>query len=514
MKIADATAFFEKARADVAGASLRVRVHDAGVLAWNMRAAPDSSAFGRAFVRMVRCDDPAMASRIRDALFCIAMRYMCEHRQAEHIVPHTEVCFFATTDGDEWFAMTQEVAACDLYQAMQARGADTAALLARTLRAVAYMHDALGIFHGDLHARNVLVMGDGAVRLCDFELASSHAFHIQHRHFYASSGADVPKFPLLRSTCSMSKHATRSEPEQFDPLHWSHGRWFLRSADFRRDRADFSREQFVTSFGPRFDIDVAMLVASIPDFAAGVEQSIFASHTRESACLSWALVGAQCALPSFISPHQLLPYLFCPPADYHVCSVGAHSVRDAIPKYIRFPFAVAARLAGALDGSAPLSRGAMDSARFLCHAHFAKAVAPACALDAAPEQDRLSDRILARLTRRKIFIQSVVRSSRAEAGDRRACACERHALDLYAAINRFIRESCGYDIKVSTFDQCATLLRNIFFFVPVFCRLKNEISANAESMRCRMFSLVHNCCNACAPSLQRLIVLMGAFRAP
>jgi hypothetical protein len=509
-------AAFERAKLFIAEVSKQCPLFDRSALAWDMKVAPPWSVFGHAFVRIVRCDHASLKSRMRDAIFCIAIQTMCQELNAPPIVPLTSVAFFRTLDGAQWFAMTQQVAPHTMYSAIRSNYCDPGAIIRRTLDAIAYMHEVLCVFHGDLHSRNVLVMEDGSVRMCDFELAMSCFFNTHHKFFHSSTGADAPRFPLLRSTLSMSTATKREENNtQFDHLHWSHAKWFMRDADCARSMDDFSRDQIVAPFGSRYDIDVAMLVASVPAFKDGIERSIFCEDTYESACLSWALVGAQPGLPAFLGPHQLLPYIFCAPVDHHVCSVAAHSVRDAIPKHISFPFAVARGLAAAL-GARPLSAGALGAARNMCHAQFARAVAPANIFDAPPmEAAAAAARVAERFVRGAVVLRALVRSAQRDArAAAPACCCSERVssvAEVVDSVNAFIGDQGGTRGLCSV-AQCASFLRNLFFFAPVFCRTANVLTLHsARIMQCVRSALAH-CCPACAQPLCRSMVLLGAFR--
>jgi hypothetical protein len=341
------------------------------------------------------------------------------------------------------------------------------------------------------------------VRLCDFELAT---VSFMRQTFVASCGEDVPTFPLLRGTSSMSHQTHRTDQRQFDDLHWMHGRWFFRTGCFLRSQEAFSKRQVCMPFGPRFDIDVAMFAASIPAFDRGLERALVAQDTYDAHCLSWALAGHDGTC--FLGPAQLLPYLFCTPAHYHVCSVASHSVRDAIPKNINFPFAGATAILRLLcDGT--LSPAAQTASRLLCHSHLARI----CTRSNIPfylapctifyKIQRSFEKNIG------IIIGALAKCSCAEEREEMTCECLRTFGYVITTFNEFIQNDCGCAEWLETLPQCGAFMRHLFFFCPLWCRTQNTLTNRAKNIHEHLKRAEY--CSGCLHILQRLVVLTSAL---
>lgn len=350
-------------------------------------AMPADGTRGDVFVHIVRMY-PSTAkgtSRVHDALFALALRSMANRTNVPHVAPDTGVSFFwDETRSRAWMALVQTAARTSVHDELESASNELSPRVTNAVIGSAVLawrlHNEFHICHGDLHCRNLLIFGSDIV-CSDFELAcSDDAVRALGGQFDDTlvavsalpTGSPHYRLPLLRSIFGLYQSADAAEEhisnmssgaaraELYDRVHWSHARAFFAAPLFlSHSPPAWARDHLIARpFRMRKDIDIAMLVASMPCRPFDqVERPLLRALmcNRESsmsaamfAALSWCLVGVSRDHADMHSPQHLLPYSFCEPQAHHACAVAAHSVRDAIAKSIVFPFADASFLLATL----------------------------------------------------------------------------------------------------------------------------------------------------------------------
>ena len=450
------------------------------------------------FVKTVRvADEEPFHTRMRDVMFSLAIQHMQMECQLEQISPLTSITFVQNQQKITWVTMVQEKCECTFFDLCMSSPDDLHVFIKETVRKIRIMHDAYGIAHGDLHTRNIIVREDRTVLFCDFELAcSNESIPYAGADTLYNVPFDTDSLILIRKryTVYSKDHISfPSEQPVYDELHWSHARWFQRTHMFLLTSGPTIAAATDTATSPfrmRFDLDVVMFVASIPYQRA--EETFFEQpflysytdkHTRLRQALTWMITGMDRVRDRCVSPHHLFPYLFCAPTDHHVCSVAAHSAREAVSRNIFFPFV-------RMDLEADLPAVMQRTAEALSHAAFINSLAhhsaqlksflassDADAVCSIIRHNPLSPHILCRTFhthQSAAVLRALVRVSERETRDQLSIDME----DVAALVR------CVASVPGARADAhaCAAFLRHLYVFCPSLFSREGPLTAGAPAL--------------------------------